>query len=259
MLFDVTIGLNVLMQGETIINENGITIKIKPTCTKEVATLSVLPINLSPDDIEINIAPDIPQIYETKNKTITLNFVPVKKDGLHVKDDQGTVTVSPVEKVSVELQHPSDFPKLKDDFKHLEKPGLMIQCVTEESDEYIVSDTEEFLFENCLKHVKEDKDCIPLKKTDPVVVVPECVLKEVKRRAHEKRRQRIKENKDYYFIPKRRQKVENSVAYCDHHVLVNHTRRNKEDVPLKTCHIDHLGPHRITEFEDGVMEQTVRF
>ncbi|GFX40318.1 hypothetical protein TNCV_4319511 [Trichonephila clavipes] len=60
MLFDVIIGLNVLIQGETIINENGVIIRNKPKCTEEVATLSVLPINLSPDDIEINIASDIP-------------------------------------------------------------------------------------------------------------------------------------------------------------------------------------------------------
>ncbi|GFV96290.1 transposon Tf2-6 polyprotein [Trichonephila clavipes] len=254
MLYDVIIGLNVLMQGGTIINENGITIRNKPKCTNEVANLSVLPIKLSPDDIEINIAPDIPQIYESKNKTITPNCVPVKKDGLHVKDDQITVTVSPVVKVPVELQHSSDLPKLEDDLKRLEKPDPMIQCVTEEPDEYIVSDTEEFVFENCLKDVKEDKACIPLKKTDPVVVVPESVPKEVKRRAHEKRCPRMKENKDHYFIPKRRQKIENSVAYCDHRVLVNHKRRKKEDVPLKTCHTDHLGPHRITDIEEGVME-----
>ncbi|GFX90145.1 elongation factor 2 [Trichonephila clavipes] len=248
MLINVINGLDVLMQGETIINENGITIKNKPKCTKEVATLSVLPINLSPDDIEINIAPDIPQIYGSKNKTITPNFKSVKKDGLHVKDDQRTVTVSPVVKVSVELQHPSDLPKLEDDLKRLEKPDPMIQRVTEEPDEYIVSDTEEFLFENCLKDVNEDKDCIPLKKTDSVVVVSESVPKKVKRRAHGKRCPRIK-NKDYYFIPKRRHKIEKSVAQCDHRVLVNHKRRKKEDVPLKTCHIDHLGPHRITEIE----------
>ncbi|GFV64083.1 transposon Tf2-6 polyprotein [Trichonephila clavipes] len=217
MLYDVIIGLNVLMQGETIINENGITIRNKPKCTKEVANLSVLPINLSPDDIEINIAPDIPQIYESKNKTVTPNCVPVKKDGLHVKDDQRTVTVSPVVKVSVELQHPSDLPKLEDDLKRFEKPDPMIKCITGKPD--IVDDTEELHLENCLKDVKEDMACIPLKKTDPVVVVPESVPKEVKRRAHEKRRPRLKENKDYYFIPKRRQKIENSVAYCDHRVL----------------------------------------
>ncbi|GFW00510.1 transposon Tf2-6 polyprotein [Trichonephila clavipes] len=200
MLYDVMIGLNVLMQGETIINENGINIRNQPKCTKEVANLSVLPINLSPDDIEINIAPDIPQIYESKNKTITPNCVPVKKDSLHVKDDQRIVTVSPVDKVSVELQHPYVLPKFEDDLKRFEKPDPMIQCITGKPD--TVDDTEEFLYENCLKNVKEDKAFNPLKKTNPVVV-PESASKEVKRRAHEKRRPRLKENKDYYLIPKR--------------------------------------------------------
>ncbi|GFW39983.1 retrovirus-related Pol polyprotein from transposon 297 [Trichonephila clavipes] len=74
MLFDVIIGLNVLIQGETIINENGIAIKNKPKCTKEVATLSALPINLSPDDIEINIAPDIPHIYGRGHRGVKLGF-----------------------------------------------------------------------------------------------------------------------------------------------------------------------------------------
>ncbi|GFW58419.1 translational elongation factor-2 [Trichonephila clavipes] len=143
-----------------------------------------------------------------------------EKDGLHVKEDERTVTVSPVVKVSVEIQHPSDLPKLEGDLKRFEKPDHMIQCITEKPD--IVDDTEELHIENCLKDVKEDKACIPLKKTDPVVVVPESVSKEVKRRVHEKRRPRIKENKNYYFIPKRRQKIGISVAYCDHRVLVNH-------------------------------------
>ncbi|GFX69399.1 transposon Tf2-6 polyprotein [Trichonephila clavipes] len=158
MLYDVIIGLNVLMQGETIINENGITIRNKPKCTNEVANLSVLPINLSPDHIEVNIAPDISQIYESKKQTITPNLVPVKKDGLHVKDEQRTVTVSPVVKVSVELQHPSDLPKLEDDLKRFEKPDPMIQCITGKPD--IVDDTEELHLENCLKDVKEGKACI---------------------------------------------------------------------------------------------------
>ncbi|GFY75824.1 hypothetical protein TNIN_286061 [Trichonephila inaurata madagascariensis] len=132
----------------------------------------------------------------------------------------------------------------------------MIQCIIEEPDEYIVADTEEFHLENCLK---EENAYIPLRKTDSTVVVPESMPKEVKRRFHEKRRPRMEENKDYYFISKYKQKMENSVADCEHHVLVNHKRRKKEDVLLKTCHTDHLGPHRITNFDEGVMEQTVRF
>ncbi|GFX40317.1 hypothetical protein TNCV_4319501 [Trichonephila clavipes] len=107
----------------------------------------------------------------------------------------------------------------------------MIQCVTEEPDEYIVAGTEELHLENCLKDVKEDNACIPLKKADPEVVVPKSMPEEVKGRTHEKRRPRIKENKDYYFIPKRRQMIENSVANCEHRALVNHKRRKKEGVP----------------------------
>ncbi|GFW02856.1 retrovirus-related Pol polyprotein from transposon 297 [Trichonephila clavipes] len=210
-------------------------------------------------NVEICVVDDDAMLYDVIIGLNVLMQVPVKKDGLRVKDDQRTVTVSPVVKVPVELQHPSVLLKLEDDLKRLEKPNPMIQCVTEEPDEYIVDETEELHLENCLKDVKEDKACIPLKKTDPVVVVPESVPKEVKRQVHEKRRPRLEENKDYYFIPKRRQKIENSAAYCDHRVLVNHKRRKKEDVPLKTCHIDHLRPHRITEIEEGVMEQTVRF
>ncbi|GFY46007.1 elongation factor 2 [Trichonephila inaurata madagascariensis] len=230
MFYDVIIGLNALMHGETINKENGFTIKNKPKCNEN-----------------------------SKNKSITPNFVPVKKDSLHVKDDQRTVTVSPVVKVAVELQNPSDLPKLEDGLKHLEKFDPMIQCIIEKHDAYIVSDSEELDLENCLKDVKEDKAYIPLKKTNPLAVVPENMPKEVKRRAHEKRRPRIKERKDYYFIYERKQKIENSIANCDHRVLANHKRRKKEDVPLKIYHTDHLGPHRLTNFEERVMEQTVRF
>ncbi|GFU13772.1 hypothetical protein TNCV_939841 [Trichonephila clavipes] len=108
----------------------------------------------------------------------------------------------------------------------------MIQRITENPD--IVDDTEEHI-ENCLKDVKEDKACIPLKKTDPVVVVPESVPKEIKRRAHEKRSPGKKEKKDYYFIFKRRQKIENSVAYCDHRVLC---RLEDQPIPGWPCGAD---------------------
>ncbi|GFW27330.1 transposable element Tcb2 transposase [Trichonephila clavipes] len=51
-------------------------------------------------------------------------------------------------------------------------------------DEYIVVDTEELHLENCLKDMKENNDCIPLKKIGPEVVDPEnapsiTALKEV--------------------------------------------------------------------------------
>ncbi|GFY61625.1 hypothetical protein TNIN_348781 [Trichonephila inaurata madagascariensis] len=54
------------------------------------------------------------------------NCVSVKKDGLHMKGDQRTVTISPVVKVHVELQHPSELPELEDGLKRLEKPDSMI-------------------------------------------------------------------------------------------------------------------------------------
>ncbi|GFQ70904.1 retrovirus-related Pol polyprotein from transposon 297 [Trichonephila clavata] len=168
MSYDVIIGLNVLMQVETIINENGATIKNKPKCTEEFTTLSVLPINLPPHDFENNIAPDVPQIYQSKVKTVTPNFVPGKKVGLH-EDDEKTVTISPVE-----LQHPSDLPKLEDGLKRLAKPDPLTQYVIEEHGEYILAGTEE------------------LKNTDPLLFVPESIPKEIKRSIREKKSSRIK-------------------------------------------------------------------
>ncbi|GFQ71955.1 CCHC-type domain-containing protein [Trichonephila clavata] len=114
-------------------------------------------------------------------KTITPNFVPGKKVGLH-EDDQKTVTVSPVVRVPVELQHPSDLPKLEDGLKNLAKRDTLIRYVIEELGEHIVDGTEE------------------LKNTDPLLVVPESMPKEIKRSIREKRSSRIKENKDYHFI-----------------------------------------------------------
>ncbi|GFX65450.1 hypothetical protein TNCV_400011 [Trichonephila clavipes] len=53
------------ISGDPIINENGVTVKKKPKCV-EVDALSFLPINLSPGGFEINITPDISQIYQAK-------------------------------------------------------------------------------------------------------------------------------------------------------------------------------------------------
>ncbi|GFR30258.1 hypothetical protein TNCT_216321 [Trichonephila clavata] len=171
-------------------------------------------------------------------KTITPNFVHGKKDGLH-EEDQKTVTVSRVLRVPDETQHPSDLSELEDGLKLLTKPDPLTQYVNEEPGEYIVAGTEE------------------LKNTESVVVVPESMPKEIKRSIREKRSSRIKEYKDYHFIPRLKQKSENSIANCDHCVLVNHKRRKKIDAQLKTCYSNHLLRHRITKFK-GVMEQTVQ-
>ncbi|GFT68792.1 transposable element Tcb1 transposase [Trichonephila clavipes] len=59
----------------------------------------------------------------------------------------------------LELQHPSDLPKLEDGLKRLEKPDPMIQCITEEPGEYIVAGTGELLERQrkpCLHSFKEN-------------------------------------------------------------------------------------------------------
>ncbi|GFS65664.1 translation elongation factor 2 [Trichonephila clavipes] len=191
---------------------------------------------------------------EIRSKDGTVVRIPNADFNMHVKDDQRTAIVSSVVRVPVELQHQFPLPKLENGLKRIEKPAPMIQCTTEEPVECFVAGTEELHLEICLNDLKGDNGCIPLKKTDQVVVVPKSMPKEVKRGTNEKRRPRIKENKDYYFIPKLRHKIENSICNCDHRVLVNHKQRMKVDKPLKTYHSDQLGQHKITNFEEGVME-----
>ncbi|GBL92706.1 Retrovirus-related Pol polyprotein from transposon 297 [Araneus ventricosus] len=58
MSYDVIVGMNVLMQGETVINENGIVIKEKFQRIEEVDSLSALPIDVTPNKVELNIGPD---------------------------------------------------------------------------------------------------------------------------------------------------------------------------------------------------------
>ncbi|GBN95717.1 Retrovirus-related Pol polyprotein from transposon 297 [Araneus ventricosus] len=75
MSYDVIVGMNVLMQGETVINENGIVIKEKFQSIEEVDSLSVLPIDETPNEVELNIGTDVPNIFKDKVK---LNKVIVK-------------------------------------------------------------------------------------------------------------------------------------------------------------------------------------
>ncbi|GBN43729.1 hypothetical protein AVEN_49862-1 [Araneus ventricosus] len=68
MSYDVIVGMNVLMEGETVVNENGIVIKEKFQRIEEVDSLSVLPINVTPNKVELNIRPDVPNIFKNKYK-----------------------------------------------------------------------------------------------------------------------------------------------------------------------------------------------
>ncbi|GFU67003.1 translation elongation factor 2 [Trichonephila clavipes] len=87
-------------------------------------------------------------------------------------------SVSPVVRIAVEPQHPSDLPKLVEGLKRLAKCDPVVQCIIEESGEHIVAGAGELHLEICLKDLEEDHACIPLKKTDPVVTYRESVSEE---------------------------------------------------------------------------------
>ncbi|GBM77993.1 Retrovirus-related Pol polyprotein from transposon 297 [Araneus ventricosus] len=68
MSYDVIVGMNVLMQGATVINEDRIVIKEKFQRIEEVDSLSVLPIDVTPSEIELNTGPDVPNIFKDKDR-----------------------------------------------------------------------------------------------------------------------------------------------------------------------------------------------
>jgi elongation factor 2 len=87
-------------------------------------------------------------------------------------------SVSPVVRVAVEPQNPSELPKLVEGLKRLAKSDPMVQCFFEESGEHIVAGAGELHLEICLKDLEEDHACIPIKKSDPVVSYRETVEEE---------------------------------------------------------------------------------
>ncbi|GFQ97147.1 hypothetical protein TNCT_178011 [Trichonephila clavata] len=160
--------------GEIIVNENGDTIKNAPKCTEEFATLPVLPINLSTDVFEINIAPDISQIYQSNVKTIAPNFLCLERKMVCMRRR----------------------PKSCDP-----KPDPLIQSVIEEPDEHIAAGAEELHLEICLKNLEENNACIPVRNTDPVVVVPEICQKKSKEVLMRKDPQELKKTKIIISLP----------------------------------------------------------
>ncbi|GBM10825.1 Retrovirus-related Pol polyprotein from transposon 297 [Araneus ventricosus] len=73
------------MQGETVINEDGIVIKEKFQRIEEVESLSVLPIDVTPNEVELNIGPDVPNIFKDKVQQSILNYVPHKTKTTNVE------------------------------------------------------------------------------------------------------------------------------------------------------------------------------
>ncbi|GBM01283.1 Transposon Ty3-I Gag-Pol polyprotein [Araneus ventricosus] len=85
MSYDVIVGMNVLMEGETVINENGIVIKEKFQLIEEVDSLSVLPIDVTPNEVELNIGPDAPNFFKDKIQQSILNYIPHKTKTTNVE------------------------------------------------------------------------------------------------------------------------------------------------------------------------------
>ncbi|GFR14471.1 elongation factor 2 [Trichonephila clavata] len=146
-------------------------------------------------------------------------------------------SLNPVMRVFVETQNPLDLPKLVKYLKHLKKSEPMVQCIIEESGEYIFTDAGELYFEICLKGMKEDHVCIFFKENDPVVVVSESLQIEIIRITLEKKHSGFKYTENR-LIPKLRQKIENSIAICDHSILGNHKeerKKTKDALMKKEC------------------------
>lgn len=88
-----------------------------------------------------------------------------------------------------------------------------------------------------------------------LLVVPKGIEREVIRQAHAKGHFAVKKTKDLicrdYFIPKLEQKIKHHIANCVPCIVTNRKKGKqegqlnpipKEEVPLKTYHVDFLGP-----------------
>ncbi|VDN34812.1 unnamed protein product, partial [Dibothriocephalus latus] len=84
-------------------------------------------------------------------------------------------SVTPVVRVAVECINAGDLPKLIEGLKWLAKSDPLVQAYSEESGEHIVAGAGELHLEICLKDLEENYACIPIKKSDPVVLYRETV------------------------------------------------------------------------------------
>ena len=91
MTHEAIIGLNVLRQGETLINENPIVVKNKKCPkSKEINLIIVLSINLPCKETEINIDPSLIQVnidpsFKDEVQDLALNYKPHKNKSTNVK------------------------------------------------------------------------------------------------------------------------------------------------------------------------------
>ena len=88
-----------------------------------------------------------------------------------------------------------------------------------------------------------------------LLVVPESMQSEIIKNAHEKGHFGLKHTEkrleDLYYIPKLKRKIEQIITNCVHCILINRKAGkqegflhpiSKDELPLSTYHIDHLGP-----------------
>ena len=85
-------------------------------------------------------------------------------------------SVSPVERVTVEVKHASDLPKLVEGLRKLSKSDSLVVITTESSGEHIIAGCGELHIEICLKDLEEDFTKCELKKANPVVSYKETVI-----------------------------------------------------------------------------------
>ncbi|KAA0192089.1 Elongation factor 2 [Fasciolopsis buskii] len=88
---------------------------------------------------------------------------------------QMKVSVSPFVHVASKCQNSANLPNVVEELKRLTKGNPMVPITKEETGEHIVAGSGELHLQICLKHLKEDHACSPLKKTDPVVSHGETV------------------------------------------------------------------------------------
>uniref|UniRef100_A0A8C5MBM6 Translation elongation factor EFG/EF2 domain-containing protein n=1 Tax=Leptobrachium leishanense TaxID=445787 RepID=A0A8C5MBM6_9ANUR len=85
---------------------------------------------------------------------------------------------SPMVHIAVEVKNPADLPKLVEGSKRLAKSDPKVQCIIEQSREFISAGAGELHLKICLKDLEEVHACIPIKKSDPVMSYREMVSEE---------------------------------------------------------------------------------
>ncbi|GBM32025.1 hypothetical protein AVEN_54792-1, partial [Araneus ventricosus] len=91
MSYDVIVGMNVLMQGDTVINENEIVIKEKFQRIEEVDSFSVLPIDVTPNKVELNIGSDVPNNFKDKPRRLPFSEKKIVQTQVAEWLEQGSV------------------------------------------------------------------------------------------------------------------------------------------------------------------------